>query len=108
MQIIQLTSKNECLCQLVVKLQIKLVKQLLNVPIHEKKYYADKNLLLINVINGHPLQLAACPSGSYYDPANKGLPSVVGGAVLELDVIVDGFKTILDTGLLLLLELDHS
>ena len=61
------------------------------------------NTIAYSVINQEPLLgtltiKISIPSGSYYDPANKGLPSVVGGAVLELDVIVDGFKTILDTG----------
>ncbi|MGL4616823.1 MAG: lipoprotein 17-related variable surface protein, partial [Mycoplasmoidaceae bacterium] len=46
--------------------------------------------------------VASIAPGAYYDPANKGLPSVAGQNDLKLTVEVKGFKQIPDTGTLVL------
>ncbi|MGL5246304.1 MAG: hypothetical protein ACRC8C_01915, partial [Mycoplasmoidaceae bacterium] len=53
-------------------------------------------------LDGQLTIVASIESGLYYDPTNKGLPSIVGGTPLKLPIIVTGFKTIPNTGTLVI------
>ncbi len=45
-------------------------------------------------LNGTLTITTTIQAGSYYDPSNKGLPSIAGGSPLILDTPIDGFKKI--------------
>ncbi|MGL4617340.1 MAG: hypothetical protein ACRCUM_03810 [Mycoplasmoidaceae bacterium] len=48
--------------------------------------------------------VASIRGGAYYDPSNKGLPSIAGNPPLEIPILITGFKKISDTGTRVLLR----
>ncbi|MGL5246299.1 MAG: hypothetical protein ACRC8C_01890 [Mycoplasmoidaceae bacterium] len=68
---------------------------------------SSSNSIIYEPKNHSPLDgkltiTVSIPSGSYYDSSNKGLPSIVGGTPLQFNIPFTGFKTIPNTGTLVI------